>query len=39
MTAAADIGLVNIHDRRPLVLSLTVKREWMKLNVGGKEAG
>ncbi|QMI04918.1 SOS response-associated peptidase family protein [Citrobacter sp. RHB25-C09] len=38
-TAAADKGLVDIHDRRPLVLSPEAAREWMRQNVGGKEAG
>jgi len=38
VTAAADKGLVDIHDRRPLVLSPDAAREWMKQDVGGKEA-
>ncbi len=29
VTAAADQGLVDIHDRRPLVLSPEAAREWM----------
>lgn len=38
VTAAADKGLVDIHDRRPLVLSPEAAREWMRQDVGGKEA-
>lgn len=38
VTAAADQGLVNIHDRRPLVLTPKAAREWIRLNIGGKEA-
>ena len=38
MTAAADQGLVDIHDRRPLVLSPEAAREWMCQDIGGKEA-
>lgn len=38
MTAAADQGLVDIHDRRPLVLTPEAAREWMRQDVGGKEA-
>ncbi|MCC3264157.1 DNA breaking-rejoining protein, partial [Paenibacillus polymyxa] len=33
-----DKGLVDIHDRRPLVLSPEAAREWMRQDVGGKEA-
>jgi putative SOS response-associated peptidase YedK len=29
ITAAADQGLVDIHDRKPLVLSPEIAREWM----------
>ncbi|NQD72899.1 SOS response-associated peptidase family protein [Pseudomonas sp. CM27] len=29
ITAAADHGLVDIHDRKPLVLSPDIAREWM----------
>lgn len=39
MTAAADHGLVDIHDRRPLVLVPEAAREWMSQDIGGKEAG
>lgn len=39
MTAAADQGLVDIHDRRPLVLVPEAAREWMRQDIGGKEAG
>lgn len=38
VTSAADKGLVDIHDRRPLVLSPEAAREWMRQHVGGKEA-
>ncbi|HBU8525042.1 TPA: SOS response-associated peptidase [Klebsiella aerogenes] len=38
VTAAADKGLVDIHDRRPLVLVPEAAREWMKQDVSGKEA-
>lgn len=38
VTAAADKGLVDIHDRRPLTLSPEAAREWMKQDIGGKEA-
>ncbi|MEI4140158.1 SOS response-associated peptidase family protein, partial [Klebsiella pneumoniae] len=30
VTAAADRGLVDIHDRRPLVLAPEAAREWMR---------
>lgn len=39
VTAAADKGLVDIHDRRPLVLSPEAAREWMRQDIVGKEAG
>lgn len=29
ITAAVDLGLVDIHDRKPLVLPPEVAREWM----------
>lgn len=38
VTAAADQGLVDIHDRRPLVLSPEAAREWMRQDIGDKEA-
>jgi putative SOS response-associated peptidase YedK len=38
VTAAADRGLIDIHDRRPLVLTPEAAREWMRQDVGGKEA-
>ncbi len=38
VTAAADQGLVDIHDRRPLILAPEAAREWMRQDVGGKEA-
>lgn len=38
MTSATDKGLVDIHDRRPLVLSSEAAREWLQQGVGGKEA-
>ncbi|RCK01500.1 hypothetical protein DM059_10105 [Klebsiella pneumoniae] len=39
VTAAADQGLVDIHDRRPLVLVPEAAREWMRQDIRGKEAG
>lgn len=30
--------MVDIHDRRPLVLSPEAAREWMRQDIGGKEA-
>lgn len=38
VTAAADKGLVDIHDRRPLVLSPEAACEWIRQDVGGKDA-
>lgn len=38
VTAAADQGLVDIHDRRPLVLVPEAAMEWIKQDIGGKEA-
>ncbi|MCT4703648.1 SOS response-associated peptidase [Enterobacteriaceae bacterium H20N1] len=38
VTAAADQGLMDIHDRRPLVLSPEAAREWMRQDPGGKAA-
>ncbi len=38
VTAAADKGLVDIHDRLPLVLSPEATSEWMRQDLGGKEA-
>ena len=38
VTAAADQGLVDIHDRRPLVLTPEAAREWLRQDVGSKEA-
>ncbi|WP_337249842.1 SOS response-associated peptidase family protein [Enterobacter cloacae complex sp. ECC445] len=38
VTSTADKGLVDIHDRRPLVLSPEAAREWMRQDVVGKEA-
>lgn len=38
VTSAADKGLVDIHDRRPLALTPDAAREWMRQDVGGKEA-
>lgn len=37
VTAAADQGLVDIHDRRPLVLSPEAAQEWMRQEIGGKK--
>ncbi|VGP30009.1 Putative SOS response-associated peptidase YedK [Klebsiella variicola] len=36
-TAAADQGLVDIHDHRPLVLVPEAAKEWMRQDIGGKE--
>ncbi|ECG8590108.1 SOS response-associated peptidase [Salmonella enterica subsp. salamae] len=38
VTAPVDKGLVDIHDRRPLVLTPEAAREWMRQDVGGKAA-
>lgn len=38
VTAAADKGLVDIHDRRPLVLAPEAAREWMRQDVTGAQA-
>ncbi|RXJ10719.1 DNA breaking-rejoining protein [Lelliottia nimipressuralis] len=38
VTAAADEGLLNIHDRRPLVFSPNTARKWLRENTAGKEA-
>ncbi|MBZ6768007.1 hypothetical protein FMJ84_16995 [Klebsiella oxytoca] len=38
VNAAADLGLVDFHDRRPLVLVPAAAREWMKQYIVGKEA-
>ncbi|HDT0536957.1 TPA: SOS response-associated peptidase [Klebsiella quasipneumoniae] len=38
VTAAADLGLAEIHDRRPLALVPEAAREWMRQDIGGKEA-
>ncbi|EBB8134241.1 SOS response-associated peptidase [Salmonella enterica] len=38
VTSAADQALVDIHDRRPLVLTPEAAREWMHQDIGGKEA-
>ncbi|ECX4263262.1 SOS response-associated peptidase family protein [Salmonella enterica] len=38
VTAAADEGLLDIHDRRPLVYSPTAARKWLSENTTGKEA-
>ncbi|ESE62798.1 Uncharacterized protein yedK [Salmonella enterica subsp. salamae] len=37
VTSAADKDLVDIHDRRPLVLSPDAAREWMRQGISGKE--
>ncbi|WP_200857974.1 SOS response-associated peptidase family protein, partial [Klebsiella pneumoniae] len=39
VTAAAHQGLVDIHDRCPLVLVPEAAREWIRQDIGGKEAG
>ncbi len=38
VTAAAAQGLVDIHDRQPLVMVPEAAREWMRQDIGGKEA-
>ncbi|HAT1575841.1 TPA: hypothetical protein I8Y25_002211 [Raoultella ornithinolytica] len=38
MAAGAEQGLVDIHDRRPLVMVPEAARKWMKLAIGRKEA-
>jgi len=38
VTAAADKGLVDIHDRRPLVLTPEAARDWLRKEVSGEEA-
>lgn len=38
VTGAADKGLIDVHDRRPLVLTPEAAREWMRQDIGGKEA-
>ena len=38
VAAATDQGLVDIHDRRPLVLVPEASRGWMRQDIGGKEA-
>ncbi len=39
VTSAADKELVDIHDRRPLVLSPEAAREFIRQDIGGKEVG
>ena len=34
----ADKGLVDIYDRQPLVVLPEAAREWMRQDLGGKEA-
>lgn len=38
VTAAADKGLVDIHDRRPLVLTPEAAREWLRQETRGVDA-
>lgn len=38
VTAAADEGLLDIHDRRPLVYSPAAARKWLSEKTTGKEA-
>lgn len=38
VTAAADKGLVDIHDRRPLVLTPEAARHWLNPDTTGKQA-
>ncbi|MCS6028976.1 SOS response-associated peptidase family protein [Klebsiella quasipneumoniae subsp. quasipneumoniae] len=39
VTAAADRGLVDIHDRRPLVLTPEAAREWMRQGSHRRRSG
>ncbi len=38
VTAAADEGLLDIHERQPLVYSPDAARQWLSENTTGKEA-
>lgn len=38
VTSAADKGLVDIHDRRPLVLSPEAAREWLRQDTDSQQA-
>ncbi|HIH9706287.1 TPA: SOS response-associated peptidase family protein, partial [Klebsiella pneumoniae] len=38
VTTAADQGLIDIHERRPLILTPEAAREWMRQDIGGKAA-
>lgn len=38
ITAASDQGMVDIHDRKPLVLSPEYAREWLDLNLSPERA-
>ncbi|HGU7152531.1 TPA: SOS response-associated peptidase family protein [Escherichia coli] len=38
VTAAADKGLIDIHDRRPLVLTPDAARDWLRESLSGEEA-
>ncbi|TCV69028.1 SOS response-associated peptidase family protein [Pseudomonas fluorescens] len=38
VTAASDQGMVDIHDRRPLVLSPSLAREWLDLDLSPRMA-
>lgn len=38
ITSVADKRLVEIHSRRPLVLAPEAAREWMRQDIGRKEA-
>lgn len=39
VTAAADQGLIDIYERRPLVLSPDAAREWLRQDLGGRGRG
>lgn len=39
VTAAADKGLIDIHDRHPLVLTPDAAREWLRESLSADEAG
>lgn len=39
ITAASDQGMVDIHDRRPLVLPPSLTREWLDPGLGSRQGG
>lgn len=38
LTTEADKGLVDMHDRRPVILTPDAALEWMRHDIGRKEA-